>query len=362
MKFIKKLQLKHWLMIGLISLAVIILSIISFITISSLAPQPGSDESMVFEIESGTSTTTIVSELKEAGLIRSESMMLLRLRLGNHSIQAGNYNLSFGYSLGTVINKLSNGDVIDESLSFLITEGRNVRQIATVIADVTNHSYDEIIAAINDEEFIKAKIEEYFWLTDEILNEALFYPLEGYLFPATYTISSKDEPIHSIIDRMLVRMNREINANLEAIEASDKTVHQILTFASVVELEALHDDTKDKVASVFANRLDRGMDLGSCVTTYYAARINMGDRDLRRSEINMESPFNTRGPNMAGRLPIGPIASPGAASIRAALNPPNTDYLFFVSDKNRQLYFTRTYSEHLATRADLRARGLWLEW
>ena len=98
--------------------------------------------------------------------------------------------------------------------------------------------------------------------------------------------------------------------------------------------------------AVIYNRLDKNMAIQSDVTTYYAIKVNMGDRDLYQSEINLSNPYNTRGPNMEGKLPIAPIASVGRDSIEAAIEPNNTDYLFFVADKTGKLYFTKTNDEH----------------
>ena len=116
------------------------------------------------------------------------------------------------------------------------------------------------------------------------------------------------------------------------------------------------------MASVFYNRLKLGMSLGSDVTTYYAVKTNMGDRDLYQAEIDAYNPYNTRGPNMEGKLPLGPISSIGKASIEAAIEPSDTDYLFFVADKNGKLYFTKTNSEHVQVINNLQNNGMWYEY
>lgn len=101
---------------------------------------------------------------------------------------------------------------------------------------------------------------------------------------------------------------------------------------------------------------------GSDVTTYYAAKVDIGERDLYQKELDDENPYNTRGPNMEGKLPIGPISSVSKASIEAALNPSDTDYLYFVADKNGDVYFTKTVSEHNRKINELREQGKWLEY
>ena len=105
-----------------------------------------------------------------------------------------------------------------------------------------------------------------------------------------------------------------------------------------------------------------GISLGSDVTTYYAWNVDMGERDLTYEELNAYNPYNTRGPNMEGKMPIGPICSVSRASIEAALRPENTEKLFFVADKNGKVYFTKTDEEHNAMISALKAQGLWFEY
>ena len=101
------------------------------------------------------------------------------------------------------------------------------------------------------------------------------------------------------------------------------------------------------------------MSLGSDVTTYYAYGIDMGDRDLTAEELYSYNPYNTRGPQMEGKLPVGPIASPSLSSIQAAAKPNNTDYLYFVADKNKKVYFTETITEHNNIITELKNNNLW---
>lgn len=104
------------------------------------------------------------------------------------------------------------------------------------------------------------------------------------------------------------------------------------------------------------------MSLGSDVTTYYAFQVEMNERDLKESEINTYNPYNTRGPKMEGKLPVGPVSMPSIDSIDASINPSDDDYLYFVADKNRKVYFTKTYSEHNKKIQELKDKGVWLEW
>ena len=146
------------------------------------------------------------------------------------------------------------------------------------------------------------------------------------------------------------------------IEESKYSVHELLTIASIVEQEGTNTDNRKDVASVIYNRLTSGMSLGSDVTTYYSVKTDMGERELYQKEIDSNNPYNTRGPNMEGKLPVGPISSVSKTSIEAAVEPNETDYLFFVADKNKKLYFTKTNSEHLQVISELQNSGNWYEY
>ena len=101
------------------------------------------------------------------------------------------------------------------------------------------------------------------------------------------------------------------------------------------------------------------MSLGSDVTTYYAFKVDMGDRDLTVKELNTENPYNTRGPGMSGMIPVGPICNPSKSAIEATLNYKETDALYFVADKNGKVYFTKNNSEHNKKIQELKSKGLW---
>ena len=161
---------------------------------------------------------------------------------------------------------------------------------------------------------------------------------------------------------MLDQMEDVLEEYKTEIEGSNFSVSEIFTVASIIETEAINTEDKKNVASVIYNRLDKNMAIQSDVTTYYAIKVNMGDRDLYQSEINLSNPYNTRGPNMEGKLPIAPIASVGRDSIEAAIEPNNTDYLFFVADKTGKLYFTKTNDEHNRIIKELKTEGLWFEY
>ena len=154
-------------------------------------------------------------------------------------------------------------------------------------------------------------------------------------------------------------MEKYLDTYKEDLENSEISMHQILTLASMAELEGKSLEDRKEIVGVFINRINKGMSLGSDVTTYYAFKVDMGDRDLTAKELNTENPYNTRGPNMIGKLPVGPIDNPSKEAIEATLFYTETDALYFVADKNGKVYFTKSNDEHNAKIKELKKEGLW---
>ena len=161
---------------------------------------------------------------------------------------------------------------------------------------------------------------------------------------------------------MLDKMDKILSKYKNVKTLEQYSIHDILTMASIVELEGNNATNRAKIARVIYNRLASNMSLGSDVTTYYAIKVDISERDLYAKEINTYNAYNTRGPNMEGKLPVGPIACVSEESIKAVLSPASGSYLYFVSDKNGEIYFSNTYEEHQQTIANLRKKGLWYEY
>ncbi len=229
------------------------------------------------------------------------------------------------------------------------------------IANSTNHTEDEVYKLLENDEYIDSLIQKYWFLTEEIKNENIYYPLEGYFFPDTYEFENKDVKLETIFETLLDQMNEKLKPYQKAIQNSGHSVHEILTISSIIENEAVFDENRKDVSSVIYNRLAKNMPIQSDVTTYYASKIEIGSRDLYSSELNTYNPYNTRGPRMEGKLPIGPISMVGTSSIEAAIEPNETSYLYFVADKNGKVYFSKTEEEHSKKIEELQNSGLWLE-
>lgn len=341
---------------------IIIVAISTFVWYNiSLSGTGTSEEQVSFEIGLGSGTSKIADILKEKGVIRSTTAFKLYVKLNNISnFQAGNYTITKDMGVPEIANALQNGILFkDTGYNITFVEGRTFNYIAETIASSTSNKEQDVYDVLKEEEYIDSLIEKYWFITDEIKNQNIYYALEGYLFPDTYTFEEKDIDVKDIFERMLDQMDKVLTKYKSDIQKSKHTVHEILSMASIIENEAMNDKDRKNVSSVLYNRLDVNMSLGCDVTAYYAFKIQLASRALTKQELNTYNPYNTRGPNMAGKIPVGPISSVGKESIEAAIKPNNTDYLFFVADKEGNVYFTKTNEEHQAKVDELKTMGAW---
>lgn len=355
----KKLTIKISAIIGGIFLALVVSCFLIYKVETGRVSSNDSLKEII--IENGQNYYSISNDLKENNLIKSEWFYKLYVKLHKPaSLQAGKYYLSESMGVKDIVDKLSKGSNYNpDAIRITFKEGINMRGIAKIISENTNNTIDVVYDTLKDTTYLDSIIEKYWFLTDEIKNKNIYYSLEGYLFPDTYEFINKDVTVKEIFNVMLVEMNKKLEPYKEEIEKSKYSAHQLLTLASIVELESASSVDRPKVAGVFYNRLNNHDSLGSDVTTYYAAKIDLNERDLYQSEINDYNAYNTRNANMAGRLPVGPICIPSLSSIVAAIEPEQTDYYFFVADKYKKTYFSKTYAEHLGIIARLQAEGLW---
>lgn len=351
------------LKIGLIVVGVIIIGILIFY-MSLFTKVSSNDEDIKIIIPLGTGKDGIADILKENNIIRSTLGFKIYVKLNNITdFKAGEYSLKQNMSLKEITETLQSGVLYNQdNIDFTYLEGKNIRWLAEKIAETTNNTQDDVYNLLENEQYIDSLIDKYWFITDDIKNKDIYYSLEGYLFPDTYELENEDVTVEEIFGKMLDKMEEVLNEYKDEIENSGLTTHEILTIASIIEMESVHSEDRKDVASVIYNRLDINMAIQSDVTTYYAFKIDMGERDLYQKELDTYNPYNTRGPNMEGKLPVGPISSVSKTSIEAAISPNETDYLFFVADKNGKIYFSRTSSEHDKIITELKTQGLWFEY
>ena len=331
---------------GCLVLLILILALLvgagGYYTIGLRPVDPGSEEKVIVEIPNGSGASAIVDILDDAGLVKNKTCAKINSRIGGYnSLQANTYVFSPSMSFNEIMKVINTGDfeyVSKESIE--VKDGARLQQVAEAMAEQLPFTADEILAKWSDKQYLSELIDGYWFLTDEILDKDIMYPLEGYLYADTYFVTTDNSTIEGFTEMCLDRMDEELSERRPAIDASGFTVHQLLTLTSIVTKEATADDQAG-VAGVFMNRLDQGMSLGSDVTVCY---IFQEDRvDLKVSQLESENPYNTR--KYAG-LPPGPICQVVGDAIDATLNYEKHDYLFFIADEQGIVRYSTDEAGH----------------
>ena len=331
---------------GCLVVLIIVLAILvgagGYYTLGLRPVEPGSEEQVTVEIPNGSGASAIVDILDEAGLVKNKFCAKVNSRIGGYnSLKANTYILSPSMSfqeIMTIINEGTFEYISKESIE--VKDGARLQQVAEAISEQLPYSADEILEKWADREYLNQLIDKYWFLTHDILDEDVMYPLEGYLYADTYFVTSDNEDIEGFTEMCLDRMDEALSERKDAIEASGFSVHELLTLTSIVTKEATAEDQAG-VAGVFMNRLDQGMSLGSDVTVCY---IFQEDRvDLKVSQLESTSPYNTR--KYAG-LPPGPICQVVSDAIDATLNYEKHDYLFFIADEQGIVRYSTDEAGH----------------
>ena len=310
------------------------------------------------EIPANTSVKQIATILKTNHLIRDERMFLVYAKLMNKSnLKAGYYDLNDTMSVKEIVKTLEEGSLKNPNeISITFKEGITMRDIATLISNNTSNSYDDVLNKANDTTYINSLIEKYWFITNDILNNEIYYKLEGYLFPDTYRFNDKHVSVEEIFNKMLDEMAKTLEPFKADIQKSSLSMHQLLTLASMVEKEAAKEADRSGVASVFINRIKLKMSLGSDVTTRYALKIDNPKQALSKQQYLIKSPYNTRltDGSMNGKLPVGPISTVSLSSIKASIYPDDTDYIYFIANiKTLETFFFNKSSDFEKKKAEL---------
>ena len=277
----------------------------------------------------GATLTTVAESLSVRGIIGSARFFKLYAKLtGRESeIQAGTYDFRRGTSTRTILDALVHGREATDPL--ILPEGLMLSEVMEQVQQQLGTDPDSLSAAVRD----SALLAEL---------DAPAKTLEGYLYPSTYYVLAR-ATARDIVNQMVTefqdRWNREWDEQLTRI---GMTRHEIVILASIIEGEVQDRSDSKLVSSVYHNRLRRGMRLQADPTVIYSLGRR---RRLFERDYSVRSPYNTY---LIDGLPPGPINQPSLSSIEAALEPADTEYLYFVAGANGKHVFTRTYQEHLA--------------
>ncbi|MEE8474188.1 MAG: endolytic transglycosylase MltG [Myxococcota bacterium] len=296
--------------------------------LTPIAAEAAEAPNALFVVSPGESLSDVARHLEQAGLVRSGWAVewLARGRGLASQLRSGEYVLSSSLRPGEILMRIAEGRV--KTYEVVVPEGFTARQIALRLGAA---------GLVDPQEFLRAARDPDFADTIGVEGPGL----EGYLFPETYRIPRglSPEAIARTFVAQFLAVWREIE---ELAEERGVSMQEVVTMASIIEKETGDPDERPLIASVFHNRLERGMRLETDPTVIYG--IPDFDGNLRRSDLeNADNPYNTY--RIFG-LPPGPIASPGADSLRAAVEPAETPYLYFVSRNDGTHSFSRTYREH----------------
>ncbi|WP_428898265.1 UPF0755 protein [Parelusimicrobium proximum] len=324
-----KLKHSHKNIIAMAAALLLAIAVIYIVKVCFFSP----NNPVVFDIKEGQSGRAVAANLKAQGLIKSETIFLITLRLtaDSNSLKAGRFDLNTNMTGIGIINCISSG-TCQHYERVVILEGWRIEEIAE---------------ALHKQEVTDAK---------EFVLKAKEQNLEGYLFPTTY-LFTYNMPAQRVINTMVSEFNKTVRPVIEAGSDNNKfkklnlTERQILAIASIVEREAVVHDERPKIAAVYMNRVAISKKLEADPTVQYALGYNLQEgrywkkgltlKDLRETN----SPYNTY--KYKG-IPPGPICSPSLASVLAVMNPePYFDNLYFVADNTGRHVFSKTFNEHV---------------
>jgi len=326
---------------------------------SALQPvDPNSKQYMTVQIPDGSNVQEIGSTLEKSGVIKNGLVFTLYAKYKNYTgLKSGYYNLQKSMSVEDVIKELQKGGTPEPQevtlANLTIPEGYTLEQIAQTVGQLQGDfkeplTAEAFLAKVQDENFIAQEVAKYPNLLESLptKDSGVRYRLEGYLFPATYTIK-ENTTVESLIDSMLAAMDKNLSSHYAAIKEKNLTVNELLTIASLVEKEGAKTEDRKLIAGVFYNRLNLGMPLQSNIAILYAEGKlgqNISLSDDAAIDTSIDSPYNDY--TKVGLMP-GPVDSPSLDAIESSINQTKSDYLYFVANvQDGKVYYATTLEEH----------------
>ena len=332
---------------------------------SSLQPVDASSKQYVtVQIPEGANVQTIGSTLEKSGLIKHGVIFAFYAKYKNYSdLKSGYYNLQKSMSTEDIIHELQKGGTAEAQEPVLATltipEGYTIDQMAQAVGQLQGDfkeplTADAFLAKVQDDSFISQEVAKYPSLLESLPTKesGARYRLEGFLFPATYSIK-ESTTVESLIDEMLAAMDKTLAPHYSTIKSKNLTVNELLTIASLVEKEGAKTEDRKLIAGVFYNRLNLGMPLQSNIAILYAQgklgqKISLADDAGIDTSIN--SPYNVY--TNLGLMP-GPVDSPSLDAIESSINQTKSENLYFVADvTDGKVYYASNKEEHDRNVAD----------
>ncbi|MDO4925396.1 MAG: endolytic transglycosylase MltG [Turicibacter sp.] len=320
----------------ILAILLIVVFMVAFVFIQTGPYDNNNSDDIVIEIPTGSTLGQVADILKENKLIKNKTLFKLYVRLSDNTskLKSGKFLFNQTFSNDKIMKNLVNGKIYNEGIKITIPEGSTSNEIIDLLVKNKlgrKEIYKELIN--NPKEFVG----EF-----KFLNEEKITSLEGFLYPSTYYFKD-DENETEILKDMLSTFNSKYNEKLQNKQKELKiSLWEVVNLASIVEKEAVLDEDRPLIASVFYNRLDIGMPLQSDATIQYA--FDKRKKSITYDDLKIDSPYNSY---MNQGLPPTPIANPGIASIEAVLYPAKSDYLYFVATIDGGNNYSKTYEEHV---------------
>lgn len=341
-------KIVSWI-VGILVVLVVLMGVMGYKYIhSSLQPlNANSTKKVEVKIPIGSSNKQIGDILEKNNIIKSGIVFdyyVKTNKVGN--FKAGYYQLSPSMTLDEIAKKLQQGGQSNphSNGTILIKEGASIDQVADVVQKNTKFKKQDFLKLMNDANFLNELKNKYPQLLSSAVDaKDTKYKLEGYLYPATYTVGKHDN-LKAVVEQMVAKTNMEMKPYFDKISKSKYSIQQVLTLASLVEKEYGSADDRGKIAGVFENRLEQDMPLQSDVAIHYA--LNNSKSTVSYDDLEVDSPYNLYKNKGLGP---GPFNNPSIDSVKAVLNPVDKDkgYLYFVANiKTKKVYFSKTYAEH----------------
>ena len=307
------------------------------------------DKEVIVSIPKGSSGNNIIQILNKNKLIKNTTCAKIYLKMNQHDFKSNVYVLNKNMDLKAILKAIEGKDKkYISNTKITVLDGQTIPEYAQIISKQTGIDYNEIIQKWNDQTYLKKLINQYWFLTDEILAEGIYYPLEGYLAPETYFLTQEDN-IETITQMMLDQTQKHLEKYKKQImdfqiKSQKLSIHQFITLSSVVERESPNNDQdKQLVCGVLINRINKQMPL-QCDAT-----VNYGNQeikiDVKHTDLNKDTKYNTYKYN---GLPVGPISSVSTEAIKNVLNYKESEYYYFFATQDGKILYAKTYQEHQA--------------
>lgn len=345
----KKLDMKIKIVLGII-IFIVVLFIGSFVYYKQgIKATSSKNKEVIVTIPKGSSGNDIIKILDKNKLIKSSTCAKIYLKMNQHDFKSNVYILNKKMDLKTIFKAIEGKDKkYISNTKITVLDGQTIPEYASIISKHTGIDYNEIMQKWTDQTYLQKLIKKYWFLTDDILRDGIYYPLEGYLAPETYFLTQEDT-IESITKMMLDQTQKHLEKYKTQIldfkvNSQPLTVHQFMTLSSIVQRESpVNDEDRQLVCGVLINRLNKQMPLQCDVT------VNYGNQevkiDVKHTDLNKDTKYNTYKYN---GLPVGPISSISTGIIKNVLNYKESEYYYFFATQDGKVLYAKTYQEHQA--------------